>query len=978
METPPKGHPSSPTPSPRAMKHTLNPTLAVAALFLAALPTLKAQLYWDFTPPADDFSGDAVNLKALLGQEALTEEDRVRVEGGRFVYAATGEPVRFWGVNINAGTSSAEAAAFFAKRGVNAARYHGSKAIVSEDTNDYRKIDQQRLNALHRALANYSAEGIHLFLSETFFPLSFRIQERWGIDGYDQDYIDGGGQTRAFFVLFFDEDLRSAFRGWLRQMVSAQNPFNGLAIAEDPAVATIELINEDNLFFWTFNPGNVPSEQWRKVERGLFDFVVEKYGSIEAARDFWGPLGGRFNADRDDEGRLRVIPAGGTNLPNLESSSPNDLKRVADQMEFLATTQREWFAEMTGVLREEGFEGGVIASNWRTSDRDLPTNQSYLQDLDYWTYTAAGVLDNHQYFSPIRSASAAGGSVTVGDLAYSPPAVLTPRRLPVAIKQVEGHPSVVSEFAWVSPNRYRPEATFMISAYSSLNDVDALFWFAADGESWRTQAGLGRWPLNIPSKAGLFPAAALIYRRGDVAQSPALIREAKKPERLFAGEPSLVKALQGWDQTRDEGEFDYNPESGEGAIDTLALLAGRAEIAYDTEKDFVHPDLSTLFSTEQQFVHSFTGQLETDFGAGLATLETPTAVGMAGFLDDAGTVTLGDVRLRGSNSFGSMLVVSLDGLPISQSSKLLVQYGTRDRLTGWSTSPWSTTVGGEEVEGFEVTSVGTPPWEVQEADGRITLNITDRAISRAASLDANLRVKSTLRPLSTPSGINLNLPGNALYTLIELEPVEDRQPKVTTRALPNAGSGTFYTAGAHAAGGDGDLTWEAEGLPEGLMLLPDGTLSGTTESAGSYSVNLTVTDADGDADSRDVPLYVIDGDAAETPSPWDDLPSVDGWRETPLGWLQDAQYPFVYHANHGWMYFIEQDQGRYFSFNYRDDLGWLFLAEAFYPESLYSYQYARWLLFLEESGTAGSDRWFFDYTGAMGADGWFSLGSGDG
>jgi len=290
------------------------PILASMTAALAVSTPLSAQLYWSFDPAADTYTGEAISLKEILGQGPLTAADRVVVVGNDYIKESTGEPVRFWGVNINSSSRSAAAAAFYAKRGVNAARYHSSKAIVDSNSPNYLNISQDRLALMHEAIANYSAEGIYLFLSETFFPLSLNINPAWGIDGYDEAYVSGGRNTRAFWVMWFDEDLRAAFRGWLAQMVTAVNPNNGLSIAQDPGVATIELVNEDNLFFWTFTPNNAPAAQWRKVERAMFDFVVAKYGSIEAARAAWGTLGSRFANDNDADGRLHVIPAGGTLL----------------------------------------------------------------------------------------------------------------------------------------------------------------------------------------------------------------------------------------------------------------------------------------------------------------------------------------------------------------------------------------------------------------------------------------------------------------------------------------------------------------------------------------------------------------------------------------------------------------------------------------------------------------------------------------
>lgn len=916
-----------------------------ALTVLFAFTTLNAQLYWDFDPPADSYTGEAINLKDILGQGPIGEDDRLVVEGNNFVNLATGEPVRFWGVNINSNSNTSAAAAYYAKRGVNAARYHSSKALVDSNSSGYLQISPSRLDNLHKAVANYSEEGIYLFLSETFFPLSFSINPLWGIDGYDQAYIDSGGNTRAYFILWFDEDLKSAYKDWLRQMLVAENPYNGLRIADDPGVANIELVNEDNLFFWSFSPDRVPVAQWRKVEAAMYDFVVTKYGSIETARSAWGTLSTRFNNDNPEAGRLHVIPAGGTNLASIKSFTPADRRRVADQMEFLATTQRNWFGEMTQVLRDNGYQGGVIATNWKTSDSDSPTSVSYLQDIEYWTYTAAGVLDNHHYFSAIKGVSASNGSVAPGDKYYAPPAVLEPRRLSVAVKQAEGYPSIVSELAWVAPNEYRSEASLIVGAYSGLNGLDGMFWFASEGESWLSGAGMGRWPLNIPSKVGLFPAAALMYRRGDVAESPVLVREGKTTGSLYAGEPSLIKSIQGWDVSRDGSDFNFNPETGEGAIDSLAILAGRADIAYDTDEDFVHPDLSALYSEDGKFVESFTGQLHTDFGEGLLTVDTPLTQAMAGFTGQAGTVTLSDVRLRLSNDFGSLAVVSLDGQPIAQSSRLLVQAGTRDRPTGWATTSWFTNVGSQNVEGREVLTVGIAPWQVQEADGRVIFSTTDRAVTRAVSLDENLRSKTALRTVAGASGITLTLPKDTLYTLIELEAPANHTPVITSRACPNGFIDQPYRTRLRAIGGDGELAWSSTSLPSGLSLSADGMLSGTPRSSGNLSIEVTVSDGNGDIDTRILPLFVIDFGGANT-NPWIDIPGVDGWKLTAVGLLHDSPYPFVYHLDHGWLYIVPAGQGGVYAYGY-EGTGWLYLAEESYPTAFYSYQLARYVLYSE-------------------------------
>ncbi|SMF93341.1 Putative Ig domain-containing protein [Methylomagnum ishizawai] len=63
-------------------------------------------------------------------------------------------------------------------------------------------------------------------------------------------------------------------------------------------------------------------------------------------------------------------------------------------------------------------------------------------------------------------------------------------------------------------------------------------------------------------------------------------------------------------------------------------------------------------------------------------------------------------------------------------------------------------------------------------------------------------------------------------------------------SLPATGTvGVAYTGSATAGGGVGTLAWTATGLPTGVNIASDGTLSGTPTAAGTFQPVLTVTDA---------------------------------------------------------------------------------------------------------------------------------------
>ncbi|NDD90807.1 hypothetical protein EBZ37_01800 [bacterium] len=80
----------------------------------------------------------------------------------------------------------------------------------------------------------------------------------------------------------------------------------------------------------------------------------------------------------------------------------------------------------------------------------------------------------------------------------------------------------------------------------------------------------------------------------------------------------------------------------------------------------------------------------------------------------------------------------------------------------------------------------------------------------------------------------------------------------TTRGLPNAILGANYTAVLTAAGGTPPYTFSATGLPAAFTLNPAiGLITGTPTTAGSATVSVTVTDANGWQESGDILLNSI-------------------------------------------------------------------------------------------------------------------------
>ena len=87
-------------------------------------------------------------------------------------------------------------------------------------------------------------------------------------------------------------------------------------------------------------------------------------------------------------------------------------------------------------------------------------------------------------------------------------------------------------------------------------------------------------------------------------------------------------------------------------------------------------------------------------------------------------------------------------------------------------------------------------------------------------------------------------------------------PVITHGALPGGTVGTVYQTTVNASGGTVPYTWSATGLPKGLSIDTSGNISGTPEHDGThnlnnpYSVEITVTDFNGQTDTWDTSLKI--------------------------------------------------------------------------------------------------------------------------
>jgi hypothetical protein len=259
-------------------------------------------------------------------------------------------------------------------------------------------------------------------------------------------------------------------------------------------------------------------------------------------------------------------------------------KRLADQLQFYGETMHKFNAEMADFYRKElGCKQLINAGNWKTAD---PIK---LEDVERWSYTANEVIGVNRYFDSVHFGPRNGWAADAGDTFTNTTALLDPRAFPLNVKQVAGHPFIISESHWVPPTIYQSEGPFLTAAYKSLTGLDTYYWFAiGDGPEW--QAPFGKWNIGTPMELGQFPAAALMFRQGHIQRGKPVVQEERSLQDLWNRADPLIAEDKSFDPNRD------CERGGKANCKTVSIRgvsgrAGRSEV-WRRRKEQPRADLS--------------------------------------------------------------------------------------------------------------------------------------------------------------------------------------------------------------------------------------------------------------------------------------------------------------------------------------------------------------------------------------------------
>lgn len=662
-------------------------------------------------PKADEVDGTLLDVSGLLDAPAGKHGFLIGTDGEKFCFE-DGTRIRFFGMNL-AGASAymdypdaAETAKRLAQNGFNIVRLHlidsGSRdGIWGRKAVGGRVLRKDIMDRLCFLFSELKKRGIYIMID-----LMISMPPTADLPYTDLENMENGLKTYSYF----DEALIEEQKKYADMLLSYYNPYTGMRLKDDPALALIDLKNEDFLL----GKNCLGSEYYEDLlEQEFNTWLLEKYGTREALKAVWestmvpGEVAKTHISDADysiTEPALAAEedPAMGTVAlfeHRFQHEDNLPINRQRDKIQFLAMVQERYYSQMTAYLREIGVKCRVTgATCFTTNGRDRPM---------YYSNRNTDFIDSHTYTAMVSSVRYTDGAVrTAGPdsmLADGWASVLNQ----TAARTVYGLPNTISEWNDVAPNKYRSESMILMSAYSALRGMHP-FCFAwcddSEGIAKMTTDNYAKTCFGFsesPEQMAAMPAAARIFLRGDVQEAEA----GYYPMRQRGDEPFAMD------------RYVYTNETQWMA--NLGLIGKTGMIFDDKAYDPGANDHRVLYLARNAAKNkapyiSITGQLSADLQNQIFRMNTEKSQAVSGFI--AGQeIELDDIQVRADNPFATICLNAAEDQPIYQSERLLLTVLGDTRNTGMTLSDDEKTI----------IAAGAGPVLVEPIVGEITIKTQD-------------------------------------------------------------------------------------------------------------------------------------------------------------------------------------------------------------------------------------------------------------
>ena len=478
------------------------PACAVPSIsdIVKTLPTLDPNLTSFPDCSLFDASG---SLEAPAGKYGF-----VAVKDGHFAFA-NGQRAKFFGINLAkdsvfiAREQIDRLTDLFARAGINLVRIHhidDATGIFSPQDGQY--FLPERLDKVDYWIAKLKEHGIYLALDLNDYR-TFRAAD----GAMNGETLGRGAKPYAVFNRRLIELQLEYARKFLVEHV---NPYTGLSYAGDPAIALVEMYDENGLFIRRGDWPNLREPYKSELTVAWNAWLRKKYGSTATLRTMWTNASAKCAL-----GSKESLEDGAVLLPRMDVDVTLNYSyshpllapvRQSDGALFARDVQTAYLNTMMSGLRNMGVKVPITAVGAQDMLPDLIATAAaadYIGINFYW---------DHPLWDPGKDWSMpsyfAMNNPLTDNQHYSFPAA-------VSLARMHGKPLVVRELGYCYPNPYRGVGMVEAAAYGAFLDVDALFLFTYDSDS--SSRTIGYFDVHLdPLRWGLVGQASRLFLSGAV------------------------------------------------------------------------------------------------------------------------------------------------------------------------------------------------------------------------------------------------------------------------------------------------------------------------------------------------------------------------------------------------------------------------------------------------------------------------------
>jgi len=606
----------------------------------------------------------------------------VRAQDGHLV-TGDGQRIRFWGVNLTewskgsvmvpAKSDAGLWAATLARFGVNCVRLQfldlpTPRGLIDGKRDDTRAFDAEALDREDFFIAELQKRGIYIN-----FNLLVGRPFKAGDGVQDYQKIREGAKG----ISLYDPRLIELQKEYAKELLTHSNPYTKREYRNDPAVAMVEINNENALWVGARGPTSYYDDELGE----LYNAWLKKNVSAEELKKL-----------REIAG---VLVSGDDPVPLLESRKQIETApkvRFYAEARFFLDTQRGYWEEMRGYLTktlgvkslimttaDHGHTGSGYPLLLATSGFDSNDGHTYWQHA--WENKIKAPMVNDPFNS------------TVVELSRT---------------AVAGKPYTVSEVNNPFPNEWGSEGIPILAAYGDFQDWDAILWYTFEPKGaadWKPYVGdafdISLDPVKMPELA----AGALMFLRADVSPAKSTVMRSYTHDQVFDS-TLLLPATD-------------RPYFTPGFPLAVPLKHGSRISSLDGGTVDAAPVAALSGLTVTNPIVSDTNQLSwynSSAMTGLVTVDSPRSQALIGFVKANGK-SVTNLSADVQNRFCTIAITSLDAKPISGASRILLTLGSRVENEGMV---WN-------ERRSNLSEWGGSPTLIELVVGRITLRNLHRA-----------------------------------------------------------------------------------------------------------------------------------------------------------------------------------------------------------------------------------------------------------